>query len=255
MPDSKTPPDAKTPPPPRHDWALFLDFDGTLVPLVDHPRDTRVSAPLRRLITTLDRELDGAVAIVSGRPVAELERLLGPLALPLAGVHGLEWRDAAGGYHSAVEHPERLAACREALADFVADRDGLHYEDKRVALALHYRGAPDRADDCRRFMADWRARLGEGFETVAGKCVIELRPAGVHKGSAVARLLDEPTFRGRRPVFVGDDVTDEDAFREVNARGGLSVRVGRGGETTATCYLDSVQEVLTWLESLPTRTT
>ena len=245
----------ETPPPlPRHDWALFLDFDGTLVPLADHPRDTSVSEALRHLVARLAHELDGAVAIISGRPVADLEALLAPLDLPLAGVHGLEWRDTSGGYHSAVAHPERLAACRDALADFVAGHDGLHYEDKRVALALHYRGAPELADECRHFMAEWQQALGDDVETVAGKCVIELRPAGVHKGTAIARLLDDPVFQGRRPVFVGDDVTDEDAFREVNARGGLSVRVG-GGKTAATYYLESVKKVLTWLERLPSRPT
>ncbi|ABE57600.1 trehalose-phosphatase [Chromohalobacter israelensis] len=245
----------ETPPPlPRHDWALFLDFDGTLVPLADHPRDTSVSEALRHLVARLAHELDGAVAIISGRPVADLEALLAPLDLPLAGVHGLEWRDTSGGYHSAVAHPERLAACRDALADFVAGHDGLHYEDKRVALALHYRGAPELAAECRHFMAEWQQALGDDVETVAGKCVIELRPAGVHKGTAIARLLDDPVFQGRRPVFVGDDVTDEDAFREVNARGGLSVRVG-DGKTAATYYLESVKKVLTWLEHLPSRPT
>ncbi|WP_136065498.1 trehalose-phosphatase [Modicisalibacter radicis] len=243
-------------PSPRRDWALFLDFDGTLVSLAAHPSEVRVSPRLKRLLDELGKTFDGAVAVVSGRPLDQLEQLLGPVSLPMAGIHGLEWRDADGSRHTAIAQPAQLASCRDALAAFVADHPGLHYEDKGVSLTLHYRGAPELAEACREFFAAQHRALGETFELVPGKCVLELRPSGYHKGTAVARLLDEaPTFQARTPVFIGDDVTDEDAFRIVNARGGHSVRVGSQDETAATCYLESVQEVLTWLESLTTQAT
>ena len=239
---------------PRRDWALFLDFDGTLVSLAAHPDDVRVSPRLKTLLGDLATAFDGAVAVVSGRPLDQLERLLAPVSLPMAGIHGLEWRDADGTRHTAVDQPAQLAACRDALAAFVEARPGLYYEDKGVSLTLHYRGAPELAEACRAFFEAQHRALGETFELVPGKCVLELRPSGYHKGTAVARLLDEtPAFQGRTPVFIGDDVTDEDAFRSVNARGGHSVRVGSRDETAATCYLESVQEVLTWLESLTTQ--
>jgi len=238
-------------PPPRRDWALFLDFDGTLVSLVAHPDDVRVSPRLKALLGELDKTFGGAVAVVSGRPLDQLERLLAPVSLPMAGVHGLEWRDADGTRHTAVDQPAQLASCRDALAAFVEAHPGLHYEDKGGSLTLHYRGARELAEACREFFEAQHRALGDTFELIPGKCVLELRPSGHHKGTAVERLLDEtPAFQDRTPVFVGDDVTDEDAFRIVNARGGHSIRVGSQDETAATCYLGSVQEVLTWLESL-----
>ncbi|GAA5177932.1 MULTISPECIES: trehalose-phosphatase [Halomonadaceae] len=239
---------------PRRDWALFLDFDGTLVSLAAHPDDVRVSPRLKTLLGNLEKTFDGAVAVISGRSLDQLEDLLAPISLPMAGIHGLEWRDADGTRHTAVDQPAQLASCRDALAAFVEARPGLYYEDKSVSLTLHYRGAPELAEACRAFFEAQHRALGETFELVPGKCVLELRPSGYHKGTSVARLLDEaPAFRGRTPVFIGDDVTDEDAFRIVNARGGHSVRVGSRDETVATCYLESVQEVLTWLESLTTQ--
>ncbi|WP_157956714.1 trehalose-phosphatase [Salinicola halimionae] len=240
-------------PPPRRDWALFLDFDGTLVSLAAHPDDVQVSPRLKALLGELLETYDGAVAVVSGRPLDQLERLLAPVSLPMAGIHGLEWRDADGSRHSAVDQPAQLASCRDALAAFVEGRPGLHYEDKGVSLTLHYRSAPELARACHEFFEAQQRSLGDTFELVPGKCVLELRPSGYDKGTAVARLLDETAaFRDRKPVFIGDDVTDEDAFRIVNARGGHSVRVGSQDDTAATCYLESVQEVLTWLETLIT---
>lgn len=246
-----TPFSAKRLSPTPHDLALFLDFDGTLVSLAAHPDDVDVSPRLKELLGELDKTFEGAVAVVSGRPLDQLERLLAPVSLPMAGIHGLEWRDADGTRHTALDKPAQLASCRDALKAFVEARPGLHYEDKGVSLTLHYRGAPQLAEACREFFEAQHRALGDTFEMIAGKCVLELRPGGYHKGTAVARLLDQtPAFRGRTPVFIGDDVTDEDAFHVVNARGGHSVRVGRQSETCATCYLESVQEVLTWLESL-----
>ncbi|WP_083387230.1 trehalose-phosphatase [Salinicola sp. LHM] len=238
---------------PSRDWALFLDFDGTLVSLAAHPDDVHVSPRLKTLLGQLDRAFDGAVAVVSGRPLDQLERLLAPVSLPMAGIHGLEWRNPDGTRHTAVDQPAQLASCRDALASFVEAHPGLHYEDKGVSLTLHYRTAPELAETCREFIEAQHRALGDTFELIPGKCVFELRPSGYHKGTAVARLLDEEsTFQTRTPVFIGDDVTDEDAFRTVNARGGHSVRVGSQDETAATYHLQSVQEVLTWLETLTT---
>lgn len=238
----------------RRDWALFLDFDGTLVSLAAHPDDVRVSPHLKAILGELDEAFGGAVAVVSGRPLDQLERLLAPVSLPMAGIHGLEWRDRDGTRHTAIDQPAQLASCRDALATFVEAHPGLHYEDKGVSLTLHYRSVPELAEACREFFEAQHRALGDTFELIDGKCVLELRPGGYHKGTAVARLLDETSaFRSRTPVFIGDDVTDEDAFRIVNARGGHSIRVGHQDETAANYSLESVQEVLTWLESMTTR--
>jgi len=238
-------------PRPDPDWCLFLDFDGTLVELERRPEHVQASDRLITLLFDLSRALDGAVAIVSGRSVANLEGLLAPLRLPIAGIHGLERRDAHGLLHRYGEAVDGLEAVRAAVADFVDARPGLYWEDKGCALAVHYIDAPESGAEVERLLQQQRDRLGGHFHVQAGKAVYELKPAGRDKSAVVAEFLAEPPFAGRTPVVLGDDVTDEDAFAEVNRRDGWSIRVGAAGRTQARHCLASVGDALAWLEAIP----
>ncbi|MEF8834415.1 MAG: trehalose-phosphatase [Halofilum sp. (in: g-proteobacteria)] len=239
-------------PRPAPDWALFLDFDGTLVEIEDHPDNVTLPAGMAQRLRHLQAALDDAVAIISGRALTDLEGLLHPLRLPLAGLHGLERRDALGCIHRDERDSERLEAVRDAIAGFVAARPGLYAEDKGSALAVHFRGAPEREQETAAFLERQRRQLGDSFHIQVGKLVFELKPVGRDKGRAVRVFMAEPPFKGRTPVFVGDDRTDEDAFVAVNALGGVSIRVGEHHpDTAATATLPSVTATLDWLDRLP----
>ena len=241
-------------PAPADNWALFLDFDGTLVEIADRPEAVVLPHDLAGRLARLDRAFDGAVAIVSGRSLADLDAVLQPLRLPLAGLHGIERRDARGAVHGDADAGARLDGIREAVEGFAAARSGLLVEDKGSAIAIHYRAAPERREEVAAFLERQRRRLGNDFHVQAGKQVFELKPGGRDKGDAVRAFMDEPPFAGRIPVFVGDDRTDEDAFSAANALGGHSMRVGDHRDTTAAqCTLPSVAATLTWLDGLPDR--
>ncbi len=226
--------------------ALFLDLDGTLIEIAPTPDAVRPARRLPQLLEHLSHRLGSALAIVSGRPISEIDRILAPLVLPAAGLHGLERRSANGTRHPPPALP-RLRELRTALQDFAADHPGLLLEDKGAALALHYRARPDlRAATA----AAVEAALGcahTGLAVQRGKAVIEIRPDGADKGMAVAAFMSEPPFAGRRPVFAGDDLTDEAAFRAVRERGGVTVRVGGKGTTAAEWSLADVAAVHAWL--------
>lgn len=228
--------------------ALFLDFDGTLVPIASHPDAVMLPLRQRRLLSVLQTQLEGAVAIISGRRLADLERLTAPLPLTLAGCHGAQRRDSDGTRHAAQIEPEAAADLGTILAEFSQQHPGTVFEDKTYAFALHYRQAPQYERACRDMMTRlWQAYRGT-YQLTEGKCLLELRHHACHKGRAVQTLLDTPPFQQRTPLFIGDDSTDEDAFPVVNAHGGFSVRVGEAAQSQATYRLDSVEEVLSWLE-------
>ena len=235
---------AAPPPAPQPDWAYFLDVDGTLIDIADTPDAVHVDAALLDLIARLHRASGGAVALVSGRAITDLQRHLGKLRLPLAGQHGLERRDAAGKLHLHRAPRASKRAIKAALAPVLARHPGLLLEDKGLALALHYRLAPHLAAYAQRLMA--RLATDSGLQLQHGKRVAELKPAGGDKGTAVTAYLAEAPFEGRRPVFIGDDLNDEHAFAEVNRRGGVSIKVGRGA-SCARFRLRDVAEVRTWL--------
>lgn len=225
--------------------ALFLDFDGTLVQFADRPDRIRVDPALPRLLARLQRALEGAVAVVTGRRLESIDRYLAPLKPYGAGLHGAELRDAQG-------HEDRSrdigAALRRAAAElrrrYEHDPE-VWLEDKGGALALHYRAAPQRAPECLRIA---RALAEEhGLSMLVGKQVAELRPPGVDKGAAIQALMTRPPFQRRRPVFAGDDATDEDGFAAVEAMGGVSVKVG-DGPTGARYRLADEAETRRWLE-------
>jgi trehalose 6-phosphate phosphatase len=233
----------------RH--ALFLDLDGTLIEFAPHPRAVTADAPLLRLLERLTQRFGGAVALVSGRSIETLDKLLAPLRLPASGLHGYERRSASGiESRHAPPATQALTSARRLLAE-VAQRDPrVRFEDKRFALALHFRQAPQlerEIIDAARAIA---GQVGGGLEVLVGPLVVELSPRGVSKASGIAEFMREPPFAGRRPLFIGDDATDEVAFEWVNAAGGLSVAVNASGRTAAGTRLRSVREVRTWLNGL-----
>ncbi len=230
--------------------ALFLDFDGTLVELAAHPQAVRPTPDLVPLLASLTRQLGGALAIVTGRPIDEVDRFLAPLRLPIAGLHGNEVRSVPDGTpdaHAGVE----LGRVRARLSRLAAEQPGVTIEDKGIAIAVHYRAAPDAANEVRRVAAELQGESADALLVLDGKMVVELVPAGRDKGSAIRELLRAAPFAGRRPVFLGDDVTDEAGFRTVNEMGGISVQVSGQERPTAARYrLDNVGRVLQLLAEL-----
>jgi trehalose 6-phosphate phosphatase len=235
-----------TVPPFERDWAWFLDVDGTLLDFAQHPDEVVVSADLIELLRAVAGCANGALALVSGRSVRTLDRLFAPLKLPVAGQHGAERRDARGELHRMDATLANLDHARTELHRVAASMPGVLLEDKGMTLAAHYRQAPDRADSVRAAMRALLVTLGDEFALIEGKQVLELRPTGKDKGLAVRDFMGEAPFRGRVPVFVGDDVTDEDGFAVVVALGGHAVKVGTG-DSLAPWRLSETAEVRSWL--------
>ena len=223
--------------------ALFLDFDGVLVDFAPAPDLVRPEPYIVDTLAALADRLDGAVAMVTGRPLADIDRFLAPLTLPAAGQHGREVRLPSRPAVEAV--PPDLSAEEEAVRAFVVDHPGTAAERKSAAVGLHYRQAPEHEQAARDLMerlADARDEL----TLMRGKMIFELKEAGVHKGLGVETLMRGKPFKGRTPVFVGDDVTDEDGFRAAQALGGAGVKVGEGA-TEATHRVPDLWTVHRWL--------
>ncbi|OGT10964.1 MAG: trehalose-phosphatase, partial [Gallionellales bacterium RIFCSPHIGHO2_02_FULL_57_16] len=216
------------PPPADLDWAYFLDIDGTLIDIADTPNAAHVDAGLLDLIARLNHESGAAVALISGRTISDIENRLGMPRLPLAGQHGLERRDAAGRLWIHAAPPAAKFAIKAALEPVLARHPALLIEDKGMTLALHYRRAPHLAAYALRLMTRLANDADAGLEVQRGKCVAEIKPSGIDKGTAVTEYLAEPPFIGRRPVFIGDDLNDEHGFAEVNKLDGISIKVGKG---------------------------
>lgn len=229
----------------RTEWAYFLDVDGTLIDFADSPGGAHVDDALLGLVARLHHACGGALALVSGRTLADLEQRLGSVRIPLAGQHGLERRDAAGRRHAHATPPAAKRELRHRLDALVARHPGLLLEDKGLTLALHYRRAPALAAWLHRLLAGWVA-AADGLQLQKGKRVLEIKPTGFDKGSAIAEFMAEAPFRGRAPVFIGDDVTDEHGFARVNLLDGHSIKVG-AGRTAARYRLPDVAAVRGWL--------
>jgi trehalose 6-phosphate phosphatase len=233
-------------PAPPSPAAYFLDLDGTLLEIVDRPFDVRVETELRETIAALAQHTGGAFAIITGRSVADVDALFPGLHLATAGQHGLERRTAQGGWQQHALHSHGLQQARHRLHTLVTRHPALLLEDKGLSLAVHYRAAPALAGYVHRVVRGLQLQLGDDFCVQAGKRVIELKPCGRDKGDAVRDFMQEVPFRGRIPVFIGDDVTDEFAFAVVNELGGVSVKVG-GGRTIAQWRMPDVTTVRQWL--------
>ena len=205
--------------------ALFLDFDGTMVDIAPQPHAVHVPEPLLVVLEDLHDYLQGAVAVISGRPIAQIDDFLSPLRMAVAGVHGAERRGADGQVHLLDTHP--LDHVEEAARGLAAEHKGLLVENKRGSLALHYRQRPELEELCLQAMQE-AVNASPGLTLLRGKMVAEAKPGGASKGRAIESFLAEPPFAGRTPVFIGDDFTDEVGFSTVQRLGGLGIKVGEG---------------------------
>jgi trehalose 6-phosphate phosphatase len=243
---------AGVPPPercgPEH-CAYFLDLDGTLVAIAGHPAAVHVDAALVALIERLGCAADGAIALISGRPITDIDRLFEPLRLPVAGQHGAERRDASGRFHVHAIDGHALAKLRQSVATWQVMHPGLVVEDKGLTLALHYRAAPELAAPLDRLVREKLDAMASELQVQPGKMVLEVKPGGRDKGRAIREFLDEAPFSGRLPVFIGDDVTDEYGFAAVNTLGGVSIKVG-DGDSCARWQLENVAAVHRWLRAV-----
>jgi trehalose 6-phosphate phosphatase len=236
--------------PPIGDFApasLFIDFDGTLVDLMDRPDGVAVDSGLQSLLRRLNAALPGRIALVSGRSIAQLDGFLGPLAaaLNLAGSHGVELR-RSGDALVAPKRPSALEAVERALTGFATARPGVLVESKSHGVALHYRGAPE----CEAAARDFCDALGGAGELIVqpGKMMIEVMTRG-DKGDAVRAFMRDPSMAGTRPLFIGDDLTDEGGFAAAHELGGAGVLVGEPRKTAARYRLRDVPAVRAWLET------
>jgi len=224
--------------------SLFLDFDGTLVEIVERPDAVAVDTSLVTLMSRLADKLQGRLAVVSGRSRAEIDALFGGAGFAVGGSHGLElgWPD---GRLIAPETPAGLGEIAARMRALAAVYPGILVEEKPFGAAIHYRGAPESAPECRALAAQLASETGLTLQ--AGKMVFELRAPGGDKGAALHAFMDQPPMRGTRPVFVGDDLTDEDAFAAAAALGGDGILVGEARRTAARYRLPDVDATRAWL--------
>jgi trehalose 6-phosphate phosphatase len=232
--------------------ALFLDVDGTLLDIEDHPAGVRAEPSLVALLTHLSEGLGGALSLISGRPVADLDRMFGGTRFAAAGGHGAELRLHPDDTVTATDWSLPAAVLRRIRA-FAGSDPGLLLEEKRGGVSLHYRRAPHLEEQCTEFVHQLLPELEQDFRLIAGKMVFEFAPKEHHKGAAITDMMQHEPFAGRRAVFVGDDVTDEDGFRAVNTLDGITIRVGGGRASEANYALSDVAAVRRWLESIARR--
>ncbi|MFM0136710.1 trehalose-phosphatase [Caballeronia grimmiae] len=227
--------------------AFFFDFDGTLVELASTPDGIFVPRSVPDILASLRRATNNAVAVVSGRGIDNIDSFLQMPDLPVAGMHGAERRDANGDVQRIGFHDERLLRMEHVLEGVVSANSGMLLEIKGAALALHYRNAPEREPAARAATERLVAEYADAYVLQPGKMVYEIKPRGVDKGRALRAFMAEPPFTGRKPVFIGDDLTDEKGFAVVNEFDGLSIKIG-AGDTVARARIESVELLLDWLQ-------
>ncbi len=239
----------QTPPPsPSLEWCLFLDVDGTLIELTDSPLQTVADQELKALLGLVNERLGGAVALVSGRSIEYLDALFEPLRLPAAGLHGVERRKASGGMQGASFVDTRLDRVRAAVLALASAHRGTLVEDKGRTIAVHFRMAPRHEASIRESLEAIAAPLGTWYHVQEGNMVLEIMPRGFNKGAAVKEFMKEPPFSGRRPVFVGDDLTDQGGFRVAEDQGGVSIAVG--DRVQGQYRVDDSAAVRRWLQGI-----
>lgn len=224
--------------------AVFLDMDGTLIELASRPDAVHVPEDLGRVLAAAGRRLNGALALISGRMIEDLDRLLSPVRLPASGIHGAEFRLSAEAPVLAAEPLSGML--REAVACAAAAFTGTMVEDKGASLAVHFRARPDVAAPLR---AALQAALAPGMELLEGDLVFEIKPTGFDKGSALRRFMDIPPFAGRRPIFVSDHAVDRPGFDAASSLGGFGVSVGQLLPGAA-CHMANTHAVRSWLREL-----
>jgi len=229
------------------DHALYLDIDGTLLEIAPSPDRVEVPIWMVPLLQRLSRRLDGAVAFVSGRTIEAIDTLFQPLKLPAVGVHGGEIRLDGQTTYMDEGLVGELQGALPLLRKGIESLRGVWLENKRCAIALHYRNVPERGREVLKVAELVVASLGSSFAPLVGKCVVEIRARHLTKGAGIRRLMECEPFRGRSPIFAGDDVTDEDAFEYVNQVGGISLRIGSGAPSVATHRLADPEQLHRWL--------
>ncbi|HML41443.1 MAG TPA: trehalose-phosphatase [Hyphomicrobium zavarzinii] len=230
-------------------FALFLDVDGTLLELAATPRSVRVPDGLSDLLGQLTRRLDGAVAIISGRLISEIDQILSPLKLTASGVHGAELRKAPDSDIERVT-PVLPLEIVEEMRRLAARIPGVIAEPKGPGLAIHYRLAPHAEADILAVIEDFLDRHAGAFELLPGKRLYEIIPSGLSKGTALAALASLPAFRGRVPIMIGDDIGDETAFAAAEGMKGFGLRVAGEHYHEEMADFSGPRSVLTWLERI-----
>lgn len=230
--------------------AILLDVDGTILDIASTPGGVRVPESLRQTLAQLSRKTGGALALVSGRSLGDLDLLFAPLRLPAVGGHGAELRASANGAAEAARSQPLDGRLRDRLAGIADSAPGVLVEDKGYAMAVHYRLAPDQERSVKRAVATIRADWpGDSIEVLPGKSVLEIKAAGFNKGAAIRTLMQHKPFAGRRPIFIGDDTTDETAFAMLPEFDGIGYSVGREVPGTSYCFA-APSEVRHWLQRL-----
>ena len=227
--------------------SLFLDFDGTLAEIARTPDAVIVEPRIREIITALTKQLEGRLAIVSGRSIAEIDRFIGLPDLAVSGSHGLEmrWPD---GRREMPEPPSGLSSIIAALRRFANDHPGVIVEEKPFGAGLHYRATPDIELSARQLTEYLAAE--QGLDLQAGKMVFEIRLPGRHKGDAIREFMAGSSFADGAPWFAGDDITDENGFVAVADLGGFGVLVGAERSTAAAYRLPDVPATHRWLDAI-----
>jgi trehalose 6-phosphate phosphatase len=225
-----------------------LDVDGTLIELTDSPLDTFADPELKTLLSHVAERLGGALALISGRSIDYLDALFSPLRLPAAGLHGVERRKASGIMHGASFVDTQLTDARAAVNALVEAQPGTSVEDKGRTLAVHFRMAPQCEAAVRQALTDIVKPLGTNYHIQEGSMVLEIKPRGFTKASAIKAFMQEPPFSGRQPVFVGDDLTDQEGFKMVEDQGGISIAVG--DRVHGQFHFDTVSLVRGWLQEI-----
>lgn len=249
MTGADTPParSRRRPPPIGRGDALFLDIDGTLVDIAPRPHDVRLDDGLIAQILSLRHSLDGALALVTGRSILDVDTLFRPHAFPIAGQHGCERRDASGTVHIRSPDSSVLARIRNLFVAFGQRHPGVVVEFKGFSLSLHYREVPRLAGHVHRTARRLLSEVPDAtYELQRGKCLVEIRPGEIDKGTAIAEFLRESPFSGLRPIFVGDDRGDESGFLAVIHAGGVAIKVG-SGTTSAPWRLANSDAVREWI--------
>ena len=236
------------PAPPQAPWCLFLDIDGTLLDIAPTPDAVHVDAMLLTLLRRLERACGGAIALITGRPIAAVDALFDPLQLPVAGVHGFERRNAQGHYFRPGFVGAGLSYLRSEVTAFAQSLQGVLLEDKGCAFALHYRQAPSLEETIRLRLASLVSGALPAFELLDGDHVVEIKPVEHDKSTAIEAFMQEEPFTGRTPVFIGDDTTDLDGFAAVKRFDGLAIAVG--SRIPGEGRLAGPRDVRAWLESL-----
>ncbi|MEP6549500.1 MAG: trehalose-phosphatase [Gammaproteobacteria bacterium] len=238
----------QTLPSPSLQWCLFLDVDGTLIELTDSPLETFAEPALKTLLGQVSERLGGAVALVSGRSIDYLDALFDPLRLPAAGLHGVERRKSSGEMHGASFVDAQLNQARNSVHALLQEHPGTSVEDKGRTIAVHYRMAPHWEAVLRDSLAAIAKPLGSNYHIQEGSMVFEIKPRGFTKASAIKAFMTEAPFSGRKPVFVGDDLTDQDGFRMVEDQSGISIAVG--DRVHGQYRLENAGAVRTWLQGI-----